>query len=85
MPRPLRPADPPDHVPFVAIGGAVEVWRAEGFEGAAAVAVDDGACEAAVVVERAEAIALVVHLARIAAGPQAADAVARLLGHGQAG
>lgn len=63
---------------FAAAAGAVEVSRASA-SGAVCLAVEDAAGSAAATLEPDEAVALALHLLRIARGEVVAEVVARVL------
>lgn len=70
---------PPDLRAFATASGAAEVWAGPA-EGSAYLSVEDPAGEAIGLLERGEAVALALHLLRLALGPDAAEAAARAAG-----
>lgn len=74
----MPPTPPPDLRAFATASGAAEVWA--GPAGSAYLSVEDPAGEAVGLLERGEAVALALHLLRLALGPAAAEAAARAAG-----
>lgn len=76
-----RPEGAPDLHAFAGCDGAMlEVWRCEELGGAACVLLDDGhGHEASGVLERGEAVAVALHLLRVALGPEVAEQARRVV------